>query len=354
MPTGSSMRIIKALSPEGFETLATDLGHESYRGRQLFEWVYKKGTHSVEEMTNLPKTFRNSLASHCTFSPLSLVQLQTSRDGTAKALFTLDSGRKVETVLIPSEEAKRFTACVSSQVGCAMGCTFCATGLMGFQQNLLPGEIYDQVLFMDRLARERYRRGLSNVVFMGMGEPLLNYSNVRRSLDLISHPGALGLSRRRITVSTVGLARRIRVMADDDPGARLAISLHAPTQEKRSQILPINRRLGTGLDTLLESIKYYCARTRRRVTFEYCLFKGFNDTEEDALALARICSQVRCLVNLIMYNAVEGLSFERTTEARLEAFMQRLASRGVRVTVRRSRGEDIDAACGQLAVNTTG
>ena len=325
------------------------MGQPSYRGKQLFRWLYGKKVSSFEEMTDLPTTFRAELSERCVLSSPVLTRMQTSRDGTTKALFTLPSGRLIESVMIPDESAGRFTACVSSQVGCAMGCTFCATGKMGFIHNLLSGEIFDQAYFLDQLTREKYGRGLTNVVFMGMGEPLLNYKNVLKSIGLLSHPHALGLSRRRLTLSTVGLARRIRSLADEDPGMNLAVSLHAPTTDKRNQIVPINRRLSTGLEALIDSLQYYTKTTRRQITFEYCLFRKFNDTEDDALALSRICRKVHSKVNLLMYNAVPGVELSRTSERRLNAFVRILVDQNVTVTVRRSRGEDIDAACGQLA-----
>jgi len=334
----------------GLEDLVVALGEPPYRGQQLFQWIYGHNVRTFAAMTNLPKAFREVLAERCSLESITLAILQTSRDGTAKALFTLTSGHQIESVLIPDESAGRYTACVSSQVGCAMGCTFCATGQMGLSQNLTPGEIFDQALFLDGLAQERFGRGLTNVVFMGMGEPLLNYAHVLTSLELLSHPQALGLAPRRITISTVGLARRIRTLADDNPGANLAVSLHAPTTEKRNQIVPINRRHSAGLDALIESLQYYTRTTRRQITFEYCLFLEFNDTEDDARALAQICRRVRSKVNLLMYNAVADLNYARTTEERLNAFVRILVSHGITVTVRRSRGEDIDAACGQLAV----
>lgn len=344
---------LKGLDYAGLESLAVRLGEPPYRGRQLFRWIYGRGIDSFADMTDLPVAFRDELRARCTLESVAQSSLKTSKDGTAKALFRLASGRLVESVLIPDVSAGRYTACVSSQVGCAMGCTFCATGRMGFSQNLTPGEIFDQARTLDCLARERFGRGLTNVVFMGMGEPLLNYRPVLTSLALLSHPHALGLSLRRITVSTVGLARRIQTFAKDNPGVNLAVSLHAPTEEKRSRILPISRGHATGLDALLESLRYYCRTTRRRITFEYCLFLGFNDTADDAHALVRICRQVHSKVNLIMYNAVAGVSFERTSEARLNAFARILAEHRVPVTVRRSRGQDIDAACGQLAASET-
>ena len=348
-PSRTQRLNLLTLGLSGLEDLAVEYGEPAYRGHQLFQWIYGKGERAFGSMTNLPLAFRDTLSSSCTLESVTPVTLKTSQDKTAKAILRLPSGRLVEAVLIPDESAGRFTACVSSQVGCAMGCTFCATGRMGFSQNLSPGEIYDQAFFLDRLTRERFDRRLTNVVFMGMGEPLLNYDAVLSSIDLLSHPHGLRLARRRITVSTVGLARRIRRFADDDPGTRLAVSLHAPTDESRSKILPINRAHATGLTPLLESLQYYCHTTGRQVTFEYCLFLGFNDKTADASALVNLCRKINSKVNLIMYNAIPDVNFSRTTEKRLNRFMRLLADHGVVVTVRRSRGQDIDAACGQLA-----
>ena len=345
---------VKALSREALEDLARTLGEPAYRGRQLFQWLYRQDATSFEAMTDLPKTLRATLADIAEIDTLTPDLLQTAQDETVKALFTLSSGRQVETVLIPDLDAtgaaKRLTVCVSSQVGCAMACSFCATGLMGFQQNLTPGEIFDQVRFMNTLAQERYGRRITHVVFMGMGEPLLNYDNVLCSLDFLTHPDGFGLAPRRITVSTVGLARRIKQLAEDDVGCNLAVSLHAPTDAKRSRIMPVNRAAATDLTALRAAIQYYTNQTRRRVTYEYCLFRGVNDTEEDAAHLADVVAWAPSKVNLILYNPVPGLGFERTSEAQLHVFIRILVHRGVTVTVRRSRGQDIDAACGQLAI----
>ena len=345
---------LKSLSRAELEAFAVSLGEPAYRGRQVYQWLYGKHAASFDAMTNLPKAFRQRLAEQATLSAITLAQLQTATDQTAKGLFTLASGRQVEAVLIPDfrddGRAKRLTVCVSSQVGCAMACSFCATGLMGFQQNLTVGEIVDQVAFMDHLAHERFGRGITNIVFMGMGEPLLNYDHVLRAIEALTHADGFGLAPKRITVSTVGLARRIRQLADDDPGVGLAVSLHAPTDDKRSSIMPVNRRARTDLTALREAIQYYTQQTGRRVTYEYCMFAGFNDTDADARALADVVAWAPSKVNLIMYNPVEGLGFHRTGEAQLNRFIRVLVDRGVTVTVRRSRGQDIDAACGQLAV----
>jgi 23S rRNA (adenine2503-C2)-methyltransferase len=344
---------LKSLSEEELEAFAAAQGQPGYRGRQLFRWLYDKGARSFGEMTSLPKDFRRRLEAHARIGTLELVDRRTSADETVKALFRLPSGREIETVLIPAldarGEAQRITVCVSSQVGCAMGCRFCATGLMGFRENVPAGLIYEQVREMDRLARERFGRGVSNVVYMGMGEPLLNYDGVLRSIGLLTHEKAhFGLSPRRLTVSTVGLARRIRDFADDDPRCRLAVSLHAPTEAQRSAIMPVNESEKTDLAALEGALRYYHDQTGREVTYEYCLFEDFNDRPEDADRLAEITRWAPSKVNLLMYNPVEGLDFERTTEERLDAFARTLAHQGVTVTVRRSRGQDIDAACGQL------
>lgn len=345
---------VKALDRDGLERLAVEFGQPAYRGRQMFKWMFGKSAASFEEMTDLPQAFRDRLAERTELRRLRPTRIQTAADETVKALFALGSGLKFETVLIPDLQAdgsaNRLTVCVSSQVGCAMGCAFCATGTMGFQANLTSGEIVDQASYMNELAVERYGRGISNVVFMGMGEPMLNYEHVLRSIRIMTDADGLGLSPRRITLSTVGLARRIRQLADDDPGVNLAVSLHAPSDEQRSSIMPVNRAAATDLGALRAALEYFHAKTGRRITYEYCLFDGVNDSDEDARRLADVAQWVPSKINLIMYNPVEGLPFGRTPDARLNAFIQVLVAEDVTVTVRRSRGEDIDAACGQLAV----
>ncbi len=345
---------LKSLNRQELESLAVTMREPSYRGRQLFEWIYGKGATNFDEMTNLPKAFRERLAKSNRISFTEVESQKISSDGTVKVLMRLESGRHVEAVLIPETEDNRVlraTACVSSQVGCPMACAFCATGTMGFHENLSAGQIFDQARAMDEIARERLGRGLSNIVFMGMGEPLLNYSSVVRSVRLISDPAGLGLSERRITISTVGLARRIRNLADEEINTRLAVSLHAPTDEKRSAIMPVNRAARTDLSALKEALVYYYRRTSQPITFEYCLFDGVNDTDEDAANLAQASKWIPSKVNLIMYNPVEGLPFRRTPDGNMNRFVRQLVKEGVTVTVRRSRGQDIDAACGQLAVN---
>jgi len=305
-------------------------------------------------MTNVPGALRTSLSNEYALHPPRLVAEQQSRDKTIKMLFELPSGNRYETVLIPDFHddgaPRRMTVCVSSQVGCAMGCTFCATGRMGFRENLSSGDIFDQVWHCGVKAKDHYGMGVTNVVFMGMGEPLLNTASVLDAIEKMTSEDGLGLGARRITLSTVGLAGRIRSLADAGFRSRLAVSLHAATGEKRSAIMPVNRSERTDLDALVEAIVYFTDRTGGRVTYEYCMFHGHNDSLEDADALAAICARAPSKVNLIMYNPVEGLGFDRTPEPQLHAFIERLVSLGVTVTVRRSRGQDIDAACGQLAI----
>ncbi|MEL6615198.1 MAG: 23S rRNA (adenine(2503)-C(2))-methyltransferase RlmN [Bacteroidota bacterium] len=346
-----------ALDETEMVALMTEIGEPAYRGRQLFEWVHEKGARSFDAMTNLPLALRQRLAAEAQIGTLEETRRQVATDGTIKTLLRLPSGRAVEAVLIPDVDAetgkaRRLTACVSSQVGCAMGCTFCATGLLGFQENLTAGQIAAQAQHLDAIAHETYGRGLSNVVYMGMGEPLQNYPAVAKSVGLIRD--GLGLSARRVTVSTVGLARRIRQLADDQasgaiPGFRLAVSLHAPTDAQRSAIMPVNRSEKTDLTALRDAIRHYHAVTGERVTYEYCVFAGQNDSDEDARHLAAVSRWAPSKVNLIVYNPVEGTGFTSPPEAELERFIRALVREDVRVTVRRSRGQDIDAACGQLA-----
>lgn len=350
--------LLKALSLQELTDFVSSLGAPSFRAKQLYKWFYQKGASSFEEMTDLPAAFREKLATVAVLSPLSLVTMQQSQtDQTVKALFRLASGRAVETVLIPDFDEEgdpnRLTVCVSSQVGCAMGCTFCATGQMGFQQNLHAGEIFDQVWQMNQLAQIQYGRRITNIVFMGMGEPLQNYEQVLQAIGHLTSPEGMGLASRRITVSTVGLAQRIKKLAEDGTKFNLAISLHAPTTAKRSSIMPVNRSLKTDLTALKEAVQFYFAKTKNRITYEYCIFDDFNDSPEDAKALVKVVRWAPSKVNIIMYNPVQGVAFQASREKRLNEFIKVLVAHGVTVTVRRSRGQDIDAACGQLAVQAS-
>ena len=344
---------LKTMDRAALKSFVGEHGAPRYRGDQLFNWIYGKGVSDFEAMSNLPARMRRGLRRDATVEDIEVVEQQQAADQTVKALFRLPSGREAETVLIPAlderGQAQRLTVCVSSQVGCAMGCEFCATGLMGFRENLTPGAIFDQVWHMNEVAGERFGRPVTNVVFMGMGEPLLNYDAVLDSIDILTDEGSLNLSAQKITVSTVGLARRIKDLADDRLRANLAVSLHAPDNETRSSIMPVNEAEKTSLPALKEALQYYSQETGRQITYEYCLFKGVNDSEADARNLAKITRWAPSKVNLLMYNPVEGLNFERTSEEQLDRFVQVLVQEGVTVTVRRSRGQNIDAACGQLA-----
>ena len=346
---------LKTLAAAELEQFIVDLGLPAYRGRQIYRWMYALGVSEFESMSDLPATLRSRLEQVAFISSLTFKKSQESSDGTIKSLYQINSGKAIETVLIPDfdsdRQPKRMTACVSSQVGCAMDCSFCATGKMGFHQNLSSGEIYDQVYCINQLAIERYGKSLTNIVFMGMGEPLLNFQAVCDSVQKISSKNGLAMAPRRITISTVGLADQIKKLADQSLKTNLAVSLHAPSDKKRSSIMPVNRKAKTDLRALRSAIKYYSEKTKRRVTYEYCLFKDFNDTTEDAIHLSEIAHWVPSKVNLIMYNPVDGVLFERSDDATVNEFVRELLKRRVRVTVRKSRGIDIDAACGQLALN---
>jgi 23S rRNA (adenine2503-C2)-methyltransferase len=344
---------LKTLSALALSEFVIEQGFPKYRAEQLFRWMYEGGVSDFDLMTNLSMADRERLKQVACVERLLPVREQESRDGTIKTLFALPSGLNIETVLIPdfddSGTATRSTVCVSSQVGCAMGCTFCATGMMGFKENLNSGQIYDQVFLANQLSIERYQRPVSNVVFMGMGEPFLNYDAVLDSISKMTSVSGLGMAPRRITVSTVGLAGRIRDFADAGTRCNLAVSLHAPTDEKRSQIMPVNRQRKTDLEALRSSIVYYTEQTGLGVTYEYCMFQGFNDTIDDARVLSQVARWAPSKINLIMYNPVASTGFKRTSESDLNQFIGTLVKKRIRVTVRRSRGQDIDAACGQLA-----
>lgn len=321
------------------------LGQKPFRAKQVYEWLWQKSAHSFEEMTNLSKDLRQLLSEIFTIDAIHIAKEQHSADGTIKLGFGLHDGHIIEGVLIPADG--RMTACVSSQVGCSLSCRFCATGFLPRKRNLSGGEIYDQVALIDRLAKQHYGQPLTNIVYMGMGEPLLNYKNVLFSIDRITQPDGLGMSAQRITVSTAGIAKMIKQLADDQTRFNLALSLHAANDEKRNQIMAINET--NSLQVLADALRYYYAHTKRPVTYEYIVFHLFNDTPEDARQLAEFCKVVPCKVNLIEYNPVQGVSFLKTTEDRLAIFQQYLENKGITTTLRRSRGKDIDAACGQLA-----
>ncbi len=345
---------LKQLSTDELEAFVAEMDLQSFRADQIYQWLYQKGARSFEEMTNLSKDLRARLQDIATISRIDPVRQVESKDGTVKFLFQLpdEEEYKIESVLIPDfyddGVANRLTVCVSSQVGCVFGCSFCATGKMGFFRSLSHGEIVDQVQYINDFCEHRYGKKITNIVYMGMGEPLHNYEAVTESAKIITNEHSIDLSPKRITVSTVGLAKQIKQLADERQPFNLAISLHAANDEKRDEIMPINNSMGLG--ELKEALQYYYAMLHRPVTYEYLLFDGFNDHLQDARELADIVKWIPSKVNIIMYNDVAGVELKRAREERLDAFMKELIKHDVRATVRRSRGDDIDAGCGQLAI----
>jgi 23S rRNA (adenine2503-C2)-methyltransferase len=339
---------IKSLLFDELQTKLRELAQPSYRAKQIMDWLYKKRAGAFEEMSDLPRTLRAQLAQNFPMGKLAVVRVLGSRDTTLKFLFRLSDGNLIESVLIPAspalygQKSDRRTACVSTQVGCAYGCKFCASGLDGFSRNLRANEIVDQIIAIESASGEK----IDNIVFMGMGEPLANFDNVMRAIRILNAPWGLGIGARHITVSTSGLAPQIRKLADEPLQIRLAISLHGATDEVRNQIMPINRRYN--LETLLSACDYYVERKKQRLTFEYILIAGVNDTDEQAHLLARHAHRLSAKVNLIPYNTVRGLPWSRPSQNRQEKFLSILHRHGILATLRREKGGDIDAACGQL------
>jgi len=321
-----------------------------FRANQAYEWLWQKGVRSFRSMTNLNVSLRDRLEASYTFHTLEPGPFAESKDGTLKIIFRSADEKAVEGVLIPSQG--RTTACISSQAGCPLGCTFCATGKLGFTRNLTAGEIFDQVVILNQLSVEKHETPLSNIVYMGMGEPLLNYASVIGSLDRLTAPDGLGMSPQRITLSSVGIPGMIRQLADDGVKVHFALSLHAATNEKRDKIIPVNRKYP--LEMITEALKYYHKTTGRRITIEYIMLGGFNDTERDASDLARFCKSFPVKVNLIEYNPGGSELFERSSENRIKQFADALGKKNMVVNIRKSRGKDIDAACGQLALKAQG
>ncbi len=336
---------IRALTREEIGIFLKDHGQAAFRAKQVWEWLWQKSARSFEEMSNLSKELRAILEEHFVINAVSIDDMQVSGDRTIKCAMKLADGKVVESVLIPT--TTRMTVCISTQVGCSLTCKFCATGRLKRLRNLNADEIYDQVVLVNKLAEEKYHQHLSNIVYMGMGEPLLNYAETLRSVDRICSPDGLGMSPQRITVSTAGIAKAIKKLGDDKVKFNLALSLHAANDEKRNYIMPINE--SNSLENLAEALNYFYEKTGTRVTFEYIAFKDFNDSLKDAEELAEFCRKVPAKVNIIEYNPIDDGEFRQTTGARLDAFKEYLESRGIIVNVRRSRGKDIDAACGQLA-----
>ena len=347
MVTVSNKKDIRQLSKQELEDFFLEKGEPKFRAKQVYEWLWQKGAHAFEEMTNLPKPLREYLDGIFTIQAIVEDKVQHSADGTIKTRFRLHDGHLIESVLIPVPEDKRFTVCVSSQVGCSLTCAFCATGRMGRVRNLDAAEIFDQVLLVNRQSLETFGQPLTNIVYMGMGEPLLAYANVMASVGRITSPDGLGMSPKRITVSTAGIAKMIKKLADDGVKFNLALSLHAADDIKRDTIMPINEQ--NNLSNLMESLTYFYQKTGNRISYEYIAFQNFNDTPEDAANLTALCQSFPVRVNIIEYNPIEGADFHKSSRDTIDHFARYLVDRGVMVTVRRSRGKDIDAACGQLA-----
>lgn len=320
-------------------------GAPSFRAKQILQWIWMKGATSFGLMSDIPLKLRDLLHEHYCFRNVSIEAQQKSSDRTIKVAFRLFDGNLIEGVLIPT--GSRMTACVSSQVGCSLDCKFCATGYLKRQRNLDAAEIVDQVRILGSIAQEHYGQGLSNIVYMGMGEPLLNYQEVIRSIRLITSPNGLGMSAQRITVSTAGIAKMIMKLADEQLGVHLALSLHAADNEQRSKLMPINE--SNNLDLLAEALLYFYQKSKNRPTLEYTVMEGVNDHDDELNNLAAYARRFPCKVNLIEYNPIALADFRPTGKSRLDTFAEGLARKGIIVNVRRSRGKDIDAACGQLA-----
>jgi 23S rRNA (adenine2503-C2)-methyltransferase len=338
-----------------FQEELRKLGEPSYRAGQIADWLYQKRANSFGEMTDLSRDLRAQLANRFAFSQMEIVRVLGSHDTTRKFLFRLSDGNLIESVLIPASPASRDcgrgssdrrTICISTQVGCAYGCKFCASGLEGFSRNLRPNEIIGQIIAVEGASGEK----IDNIVFMGMGEPLANFSNVMRAIRIINAPWGLGIGARHITVSTSGLAPQIKKLADEPLQFRLAISLHAATDEVRDQIMPINRKYT--IETLLSACGYYAARKKQRLTFEYILIAGINDADDQAHLLARHARKLSAKVNLIPYNTAEGLGWSRPTRNRQEKFLSILHAHKIPATLRQEKGHDIEAACGQLRLQS--
>lgn len=337
---------IRSLSLKQLEEKLRALGEPGFRAKQIYEWLWQKSCTDFDQMTNLSKSLRGKLRANYIIHAVSIDKSQYSSDKTIKSTFKLHDEYIVEGVLIPAPE--RMTACVSSQVGCSLTCKFCATGYMERKRNLNADEIYDQVVLINKQAQENYQQPLSNIVYMGMGEPLLNYAHVLRSIDRITAADGLNMAAKRITVSTAGIAKMIKKLGDDGVRFNLALSLHAANDKKRNEIMPINEQ--NSLKALAEALKYYFAKTKNPVTYEYIVFDGFNDDLTDAAELAAFCKHLPCKVNIIEYNPIAFANFEQAAEDKIDRFAAFLRKRGITTNVRRSRGKDIDAACGQLAV----
>lgn len=338
---------IRKLSKSDIDELVLSMNAKPFVAKQINQWLWQKSARSFDEMTNLSKANRLFLSENYTFNPITSDKTQKSNDGTIKTRFKLHDDHLIESVLIPVPNDDRYTVCVSSQVGCSLTCSFCATGRMKRVRNLDAAEIYDQVVEVNKQSLETFDHPLTNIVYMGMGEPLLAYKNVLESVRLITSEEGLNMSPKRITVSTAGIAKMIKKLADDKVKFNLALSLHAADDEKRNSIMPINET--NNLSVLLESLEYFYNNTKNRISYEYIAFQRFNDSIEDAKQLLKMCKSFPVKVNIIEYNPIDGAEFSKSDTKRVDAFANYLKRNDVMATIRRSRGKDIDAACGQLA-----
>jgi 23S rRNA (adenine2503-C2)-methyltransferase len=336
---------IRALTVEQLTQLFKEINEPAFRAKQVYDWLWAKSAVNFDQMSNLSKNLRDYLNTNFAINAVQISELQVSADRTIKCAMRLHDNYVVESVLIPHQT--RYTACISSQVGCSLTCKFCATGKLKRMRNLNADEIYDQVALVKSTALERYNSPLTNIVYMGMGEPLLNYAEVLKSVDKITSPQGLGMAAKRITVSTAGVAKMIAKLGDDNVKFHLALSLHAANDEKRNHIMPINET--NSLENLANSLNYFTDKTGTRPTFEYIAFKDYNDSIADAQDLVNFCKKVKSKVNIIEYNPIDDGEFKQTTRERLKAFTDHLEKNGIICNVRHSRGKDIDAACGQLA-----
>ena len=336
---------IRALSKDQLRDFFVANNDKAFRGNQVYEWLWSKGAHSFEDMTNVAKTTRSMLEENFVINHIKVDTMQRSNDGTVKNAVRLHDGLVVESVLIPTET--RTTACVSSQVGCSLDCNFCATARLKRMRNLEPGEIYDQIMAIDKESRLYHNHPLSNIVFMGMGEPLMNYNNVIKAIDMITSPEGLGMSPKRIMLSTSGIPKMIKKMADDDVKFKLAVSLHSAIDETRAKIMPFSKNFP--LKDLREALEYWYRKTKSKFSYEYVVWKGINDDKKSIDALVKFCKYVPCKVNLIEYNPIDDGIFQQASNESIENYIKILEQNNIVVKVRRSRGKDIDAACGQLA-----
>ena len=336
---------IRSLSENQIIEFFEQKGFDSYRGRQVYEWIWKKSTYSFDEMTNLSKDLRLMLDSNFVINHIEVDKIQKSSDGTIKNAVKLFDDYTVESVLIPTDD--RTTACVSSQVGCSLDCKFCATSKLKRMRNLNPDEIYDQVVTINNQSLKYFKRSLSNIVFMGMGEPLMNYNNLIESIKKISSDKGLNMSQKRIVVSTSGIPKMIKKLADENLKVNLALSLHSAIEDTRNRIMPFSTKFS--LEDIKESLLYWYSKTKRRITFEYIVWKGINDSVDDINALVNYCKSIPSKVNLIEYNSIGDENFTSASQSMIDLYKDLLEKNKITVTVRRSRGKDIDAACGQLA-----